>query len=217
MSVGVVGRKCGMMQVFTPEGVAVPVTVVWVEPNQISQIKTLAKEGYNALQVAAGKYTKPTHVTEPLAGHFVKANIPTRHDLHEFRIHESVLASFAVGDQITVNLFKEGQLVDVIGTSKGKGFAGSVKRHNFRTQDATHGNSRSHRVLGSIGQNQSPGKVFKGKKMAGHMGNVQRTVQNQRVIRIDTERNLLLIKGAIPGAPGSTVVVMPAVKAKEEN
>lgn len=217
MNVGVVGRKLGMTQVFTPAGEAIPVTVILVDPNYITQIKTLETDGYHAIQVAAGATAKVTRVTKPMAGHFAKAQVEARRDLHEFRVAEQAIADFTVGSAITVEAFKEGQLVDVTSTSKGKGFAGTVKRHNFRTQDATHGNSRSHRVPGSIGQNQSPGKVFKGKKMAGHMGDVQCTIQNQRVVKIDVERNLILVKGAVPGAPGGTVVVSPAVKAKEEN
>lgn len=217
MTVGVVGRKCGMMQIFTPQGEAIPVTVIMVDPNQVTQIKTTETDGYNAIQVAAGKNKKATHVTKPMAGHYAKANVAAREMQHEFRVDEKVLADFAVGTEITVATFKEGQIVDVTGTTKGKGHAGGIKRHHFRTQDATHGNSRSHRVLGSIGQNQSPGKVFKGKKMTGHMGDVQRTIQNQRIVKIDVERNLILVKGAVPGAPGASVVVSPAVKAKEEN
>jgi large subunit ribosomal protein L3 len=215
MSLGVVGRKCGMTQVFTSQGEAVAVTVIEVKDNRIAQIKTNENDGYNAIQVAAGKQRKANRTTKQLAGHYVKANIEARETLHEFRVDE--IGSYEVGASIDVTTFKEEQLVDVTGTTRGKGFAGTVKRHNFRTQDFSHGNSRAHRVPGSIGQNQSPGKVFKGKKMSGHMGNVQRTIQNLRIVKIDTERNLILVKGAIPGAPGTNVVVLPAVKAKEEN
>lgn len=215
MSLGVVGRKCGMTQVFTEQGEAIAVTVIEVLPNRVTQIKTNENDGYNAIQVAAGKLKKANRTTKQLAGHYVKANVEARQTLHEFRVEE--LGSYEIGATIDVTTFKEEQTVDVLGTTRGKGFAGTVKRHNFRTQDFSHGNSRAHRVPGSIGQNQSPGKVFKGKKMSGQMGNVQRTIQNLRVIRVDVERNLLLVKGAIPGAPGTTVVVLPAVKAKEEN
>jgi large subunit ribosomal protein L3 len=213
---GVVGRKCGMTQIFTDQGEAIAVSVIEVEPNRITQIKTLEKEGYAAVQIAAGNLKKARRVTKPLAGHYAKANVEARRELHEFRINDAELANYEVGATIDLAIFKEGQLVDVCGDTRGKGFAGTVKRHHFRTQDATHGNSRAHRVPGSIGQNQSPGKVFKGKKMCGHMGNVQRTIQNLRIIKIDAARNLILVKGAIPGAPGASVVVSPAVKAQEE-
>ncbi len=214
---GVVGRKCGMTQIFTDQGEAIAVSVIEVEPNRVTQIKTLEKEGYAAVQVAAGKVKKAHRVTKPMAGHFAKANVEARANLHEFRVNEKEIGNYEVGATIALDIFKEGQLVDVSGDTRGKGFAGTVKRHHFRTQDATHGNSRAHRVPGSIGQNQSPGRVFKGKKMCGHMGNVQRTIQNLRIVKIDAERNLILVKGAIPGAPGASVVVLPAVKAKEEN
>ncbi len=216
MAVGVVGLKCGMMQIYTEQGEAVPVTVIRVDPNYVTQIKNLETDGYSAIQVAACQPKRATRVTSPLAGHFKKAEVEARRELHEFRLEESELAAFTIGAQITVSTFAEGQFVDVTSTTKGKGHAGGIKRHHFRTQDATHGNSRSHRVLGSIGQNQSPGKVFKGKKMTGHMGDVQRTIQNQRVVRVDLARNLILVKGAVPGATGARVVVSPAVKRKEE-
>ncbi|NNM59554.1 MAG: 50S ribosomal protein L3 [Legionellales bacterium] len=217
MAVGVIGLKCGMMQVYTEQGEAIPVTVIRVIPNYVTQIKTNETEGYTAIQVAACQLKKASRVTQPLAGHFAKAEVEARRALHEFRLEESELAEFKLGSEITVSTFSEGQLVDVTATTKGKGHAGGIKRHHFRTQDATHGNSRSHRVLGSIGQNQSPGRVFKGKKMTGHMGDVQRTIQNQRIIKIDQARNLILVKGAVPGATGARVVVSPAVKSKEEN
>lgn len=216
MLIGVVGRKCGMTQVFTDAGEAVAVTVIQVNPNRVTQIKTVETDGYSAIQVAAGSLRKANRTTKQLAGHYKKANVESREMLHEFRIADDAVGTYEIGGTIDVNLFKEGQIVDVSGTTRGKGFAGTVKRHNFRTQDFSHGNSRSHRVPGSIGQNQTPGKVFKGKKMSGHMGNVQRTVQNLRVVRVDAERNLILVKGAIPGAPGTSIVVLPAVKTKEE-
>lgn len=217
VGVGIVGRKCGMTQIFTEEGALIPVTVVEALPNSVVQVKTVENDGYSAIQVTTGE-RKASRVSKPLAGHYAKANVTAGLGLWEFGLAETADA-FNVGDQIKVDLFSEGQKVDVIGTSKGKGFAGVIKRHNFATQDATHGNSLSHRAPGSIGQNQSPGKVFKGKKMAGQMGNVRKTIQNQEVVKIDAERNLILIKGAIPGAPGSNVIVKPAVKSpvKEEN
>ncbi|MGK2915879.1 MAG: 50S ribosomal protein L3 [Porticoccaceae bacterium] len=211
MSVGIVGRKCGMSRVFTDDGVSIPVTVIEVEPNRVTQIKTQETDGYAAVQVAIGS-RRVSRVSKALAGHYAKAGSEAGRGLWEFRL-DGVEESFAVGDAISVDRFQPGQKVDVCGTSKGKGFAGAIKRWNFSMQDATHGNSRSHRSAGSIGQNQSPGRVFKGKKMAGHMGAAQVTVQGLEVIRVDAERNLLLVKGAIPGAPGADVVVRPAVKA----
>lgn len=211
MSVGLVGRKEGMTRVFAEDGQSIPVTVVVVEPNKVTQIKTLETDGYQSIQVGAGA-KKASRLGKPAAGHLAKANVETAAKLTEFRLDGVDLSSYKLGDAITVELFQPGQMVDVTGTSKGKGYAGTVKRWNFRTQDATHGNSRSHRVPGSIGQNQSPGKVFKGKKMSGHLGNKRCTVQSQKVVQIDAERNLLLIQGAIPGAPGSYVVIKPSVK-----
>ncbi|WP_019217922.1 50S ribosomal protein L3 [Legionella tunisiensis] len=210
MTIGLLGRKIGMTRVFTEEGISIPVSVVEVVPNRVSQIKTIEKDGYTAVQLTGGA-KKSSHVNKPLTGHFAKAEIDAGDMLCEFRI--DAIDSFSAGQLISVNeIFNAGQLVDVSALSKGKGFAGTVKRYNFRTQDATHGNSRSHRVLGSIGQNQTPGRVFKGKKMAGHMGNVRCTTQSLEVVRVDQERNLLLIKGAIPGCPGARVEVRPAVK-----
>ena len=212
MANGLLGRKVGMTRVFTEEG-AIPVSVVEVLPNRVSQCKTVDTDGYDAVQLTGGT-KKASHVNKPMAGHFAKAEIEAGDMICEFRV-ESV-DGFTVGQILTVSdVFSEGQLVDVSAVTKGKGFAGTVKRHNFRTQDATHGNSRSHRVPGSIGQNQSPGRVFKGKKMAGQMGNKRCTTQSLKLIRVDKERNLLLIKGAIPGAPGARVEVKPAVKAQE--
>ncbi|MBA3536540.1 MAG: 50S ribosomal protein L3 [Tatlockia sp.] len=212
MTIGLLGRKIGMTRVFTEEGVSIPVSVVEILPNRVSQIKTVDTDGYTAIQLTGGE-KKSSHVNKPLTGHFAKAQIEAGDMLCEFRM-ESV-DEYTAGQLLSVNdVFNEGQFVDVAATSKGKGFAGTVKRWNFRTQDATHGNSRSHRVPGSIGQNQTPGKVFKGKKMAGHMGNVRCTTQTLELVRVDKERNLLLIKGAIPGCPGARVEVRPAVKKK---
>ncbi len=210
MTIGLLGRKIGMTRVFTAEGQSIPVSVVEVHPNRVSQLKDVERDGYTAIQLTGGS-KKASRVSKPMAGHFAKAEIEAGDMLGEFRI--DTINGFALGQVVTVaDVFNEGQFVDVTATSKGKGFAGTVKRHNFATQDATHGNSRSHRVPGSIGQNQSPGRVFKGKKMAGHMGNVRCTTQTLQVVRVDTDRNLLLIKGAIPGAPGARVEVKPAVK-----
>lgn len=210
MMIGLLGRKIGMTRVFTPEGVSVPVSVVEVHPNRVSQIKTVENDGYTAVQLTGGT-KKASKVSKPMAGHFAKAEIEAGDMQVEFHIDSE--DAFTLGQVISVaDVFTAGQHVDVSGTSKGKGFAGTVKRYNFRTQDATHGNSRSHRVPGSIGQNQTPGKVFKGKKMAGHMGNVRCTTQSLELVRVDADRNLLLIKGAIPGAPGSRIEIKPAVK-----
>ncbi|WP_163835723.1 50S ribosomal protein L3 [Spartinivicinus ruber] len=208
MSIGLVGKKCGMTRIFTEDGASVPVTVIEVDPNRITQVKTESTDGYNAIQITTGA-KKASRVSKPLAGHYAKADTPAGRGLWEFRADN---AEYKVGDQINVGLFEAGQKVDVTGRSKGKGFAGTVKRWNFSTQDATHGNSLSHRAPGSIGQCQTPGRVFKGKKMAGQMGNQRVTVQSLEVVRVDVERNLLLIKGAVPGATGSDVVVRPAVK-----
>lgn len=210
MNIGLLGRKVGMTRVFTEDGASVPVTVLHVDPNRVSQIKTNETDGYTAVQLTGGK-KKASKVSKPLTGHFAKAEIEAGDMQIEYRV--SSVEEFKAGQVISVaEVFTDGQFVDVSATSKGKGFAGTVKRHNFRTQDATHGNSRSHRVPGSIGQNQTPGRVFKGKKMAGQMGNKRCTVQSLEVVRVDNERSLLLIKGAIPGAPGSRVEVKPAVK-----
>jgi large subunit ribosomal protein L3 len=212
MSIGLVGKKIGMTQIFNPEtGESVPVTVIEATPNRVVMLKTLETDGYNAVQVTA-RAVKPHKVTKPMAGHFAKADVVAGSLLKEFRIDN--LDSYAVGTEITVDIFQNGQLVDVTGVTKGKGYAGTIKRHNFRGQDNTHGNSLSHRAPGSIGQNQSPGRVFKGKKMSGHMGNVQRTIQNQSIIQIDHERHLVMVKGVVPGAPGSDVIIKPAVKAR---
>jgi large subunit ribosomal protein L3 len=212
MSIGLVGRKSGMTRVFTEEGVSIPVTVVEVQPNRITQIKTPETDGYSAIQVTTGS-RRASRVSKAAAGHYAKANTEAGDGLWEFRTEGSTL-ELAMGGEIKVDLFAVGQKVDVTGTSKGKGFQGAIKRHNFSMQDATHGNSLSHRAPGSIGQCQTPGRVWKGKKMAGQMGNVQKTTQTLEVVRVDLEHNLLLIKGAVPGATGSNVVVRPAVKVR---
>jgi len=213
MTIGLVGRKSGMTRVFTDEGASIPVTVIEVIPNRVAQIKTVASDGYSALQLASGE-RKSSHLTKPLIGHYAKANVKAGDALNESRVEETELEGVNVGDVLTVELFEAGQKVDVTGQSKGKGFAGGVKRWNFAMQDATHGNSVSHRAPGSIGQCQTPGRVFKGKKMAGHMGAAQVTTQGLEVVRVDAERNLILVKGAVPGAPGGEILVRPTVKAR---
>jgi large subunit ribosomal protein L3 len=211
MSIGLVGRKSGMTRVFTEEGNSVPVTVVEVQPNRVTQIKTPDSDGYSAIQVTTGS-RRVSRVSKAAAGHYAKANTEAGDGLWEFRTTE--LEEIELGGEIKVDRFEVGQKVDVTGTSKGKGFQGGVKRHNFQMQDATHGNSISHRAPGSIGQCQTPGKVWKGKKMAGQMGNVRNTTQSLEVVRVDVENNLLLIKGAVPGAPGSSVIIKPAIKTR---
>jgi large subunit ribosomal protein L3 len=212
MSIGVVGRKCGMTRVFAANGASVPVTVIEVEPNRITQIKSPVTDGYSAVQITCG-HRRPGRVTKPCAGHFAKAGTEAGRGTWEFRVaSEAELAGLELGGVISLERFTVGQMVDVCGVSKGKGFAGVIKRWNFSAQDATHGNSLSHRAPGSIGQNQSPGRVFKGKKMAGHMGAERVTVQNLEVVRVDVERNLLLVKGAVPGANGGDLIVRSAVK-----
>ena len=211
MRIGIVGRKCGMTRVFTEDGVSIPVTVIEATPNHITQVKSLETDGYSAVQVTTGS-KKTSRVSKAQAGEFDKAGVEAGRGLWEFRADGSDEA-FEVGSALTVERFQEGQKIDVTGTSKGKGFQGGVKRWNFSMQDATHGNSISHRSNGSIGQNQTPGRVFKGTKMSGQMGNAQVTTQNLEIVRIDAERNLLLIKGAVPGAPGGNIIVRPAVKA----
>ncbi|PCJ26436.1 MAG: 50S ribosomal protein L3 [SAR86 cluster bacterium] len=213
MSIGLVGRKSGMTRVFTEDGASVPVTVVEVQPNRVTQIKTPETDGYSAIQVTTGA-RRASRVTKAMAGHYAKASTEAGTGLWEFRTEGCDMAEITTGSEIKVDLFEVGQKVDVTGTSKGKGFQGGVKRHNFQMQDATHGNSLSHRALGSIGQCQTPGRVWKGKKMAGQMGNERQTTQSLEVIKIDLENNLLLIKGAVPGATGSNVIVRPAIKIK---
>jgi len=213
MTIGIVGRKVGMTRVFTDEGASLPVTVIEVEPNRVTQLKSIETDGYRAVQVTTGA-RRANRVSKPMAGHFAKASVEAGRGLWEFRLSDGEGEELATGSEIKVDIFEAGQKIDVCGTSIGKGFAGGVKRHNFHMQDATHGNSLSHRAPGSIGQNQTPGRVFKGKKMAGHMGNVKTTTQNLEVVRVDAERNLLLVKGAVPGAKGGNVIVVPAVKAR---
>lgn len=212
MTIGLVGRKCGMTRIFTEDGAAIPVSVVYVEPNTVVQVKSVGVDGYDAIQVTTG-ITKRSRLSKPMAGHYAKAGVEAGRGLWEFRLEaEDNKADFSVGNELGVDIFQEGQYVDVKGTSIGKGFQGVIKRHNFRTQDATHGNSRSHRAPGSIGQNQTPGRVIKGKKMAGHMGAEQVTVQSLKVCAINKEKSLLLIRGAIPGHKGCDVIVRPAEK-----
>lgn len=211
MTLGLVGRKVGMTRVFTEQGVSVPVTVLELSPNRVTQVKSKDTDGYAAVQVTFGQ-KKANRVNKAEAGHFAKAGVGAGRGLHEFALTEEKLAELKVGDEVTVAIFEAGQFVDVTGTSKGKGFAGTIKRHNFGAQRASHGNSRSHRVPGSIGMNQDPGRVFPGKRMAGQYGNTTATVQRLEVVRVDAERNLLLVKGAVPGAANGDVVVRPSVK-----
>jgi len=211
MAIGVVGRKSGMTRVFNEDGSTVPVTVIEVEPNRITQIKTAENDGYNAVQVTTGN-RKVNRVTKPEAGHFAKAGTEAGRGLWEFRLADAQLGEVAAGGALTVSQFEVGQKVDVTGVSKGRGFQGVVRRWHFAGGDATHGNSLSHRTPGSIGQRQTPGRVFKNMKMAGHMGDRRATTQNLVVVRVDAERNLLLIKGSVPGSEGTDVLVRPAVK-----
>ena len=212
MAIGLVGKKCGMTRVFTEAGESIPVTVIEVDANRITQIKNIDTDGYQAIQITTGT-RRDSRVTAAQKGHFAKAGVAAGRGVWEFRTNDSDLEGREVGGNILADLFEQGQMVDVSGTSKGKGFQGGVKRHNFSMQDATHGNSVSHRALGSTGQNQSPGKVFKGKKMPGQMGNKRVTVQGLEVVSVDAEKGLLVIKGAIPGATGGDVIVRPSVKA----
>lgn len=211
MSIGLVGRKCGMTRVFREDGVSVPVTVLHIESNRVIQVKTVDTDGYRAIQITAGE-VKSSKVNKAMAGHYAAANVTAGRGLWEFRLNDNEGLELSAGSELDVSLFEAGQVVDVRGTSIGKGFAGTVKRHNFRTQDATHGNSRSHRVPGSNGMNQTPGRVFKGKKMCGHLGAERTTVQNLTIHAVDAERNLILVKGAVPGAKGGDVVITPASK-----
>ncbi len=214
MSVGMLGKKCGMTRIFTADGESIPVTVIELTSNRVSQVKSLSTDGYRSIQVTAG-IKKASRVSRAQKGHFAKAGVESGSIVHEFRLAEDELPDVALGDVVSIeSCFAEGQKVDVQGVSKGKGFAGCVKRHGFKMQDATHGNSLSHRAPGSIGQCQTPGRVFKGKKMSGQMGNVKRTVQNQSVVKIDSDRSVLLIKGSVPGAPGGYVIIQPSVKEK---
>lgn len=212
MAIGLVGRKAGMTRIFTEEGVSIPVTVIEAAPNRITQVKTDDVDGYASIQVTKGE-RRASRVNKPMAGHYAKANVAAGEGLWEFRLESG--EEFEVGGEVKVDLFEAGQKVDVAGTSVGKGFQGGVKRHNFHMQDATHGNSVSHRAHGSTGQCQTPGRVFKGKRMAGHMGATRVTAQNLEVVRVDVERNLILVKGAVPGSAGGDVIVRSAVKAKK--
>ena len=225
MQLGLVGEKCGMTRVFTDNGEAIPVTVIQATPNRITQLKTQARDGYSAVQVTVGS-KRANLINKPQGGHFKQANVEPGLGLWELRPNTKLLnidankmdaaleEQFPLGGEVTVDTFTEGQVVDVTGISKGKGFAGAVKRHNFRTQDATHGNSLSHRAPGSIGQNQTPGRVFKGKKMAGHLGAERQTSLNLQIVKIDAERHLIFVKGSVPGAPGGIVMLKPSVKTK---
>ena len=211
MTIGLIGRKRGMTRVFTEQGESIPVTVIEVSPNRVTQVKTVDSDGYNALQVTIGT-KRNSLVNKPEAGHYSKAGVEAGEGLWELRLNDAEGTDLEAGSELNVGQFETGQKVDVTGISIGKGFAGGVKRHNFSMQDATHGNSVSHRAPGSIGQNQTPGRVFKGKKMAGHMGNERVTTQNLEIIKVDAERNLILVKGAVPGAKNGQVTVRPSVK-----
>jgi len=212
MAIGLIGRKAGMTRIFTDEGQSIPVTVIEVDGNRITQVRSDDVDGYRAIQITTGD-RRASRVSKSAAGHFAKAGVEAGRGLWEFRLGAEEGADLKAGDSLNVSLFEAGQIVDVTGQSKGKGFQGGVKRWNFTMQDATHGNSLSHRAPGSIGQCQTPGRVFKGKKMAGHMGAEQVTVQGLELVRVDEERNLLLVKGAVPGATGADIIVKPTIKA----
>lgn len=213
MSIGLVGRKCGMSRVFTEDGRSIPVTLIEATPNRITQVKTVESDGYNAVQVTAGM-KRAGLINKPLTGHYAKAKVEAGRGLWEFRLDAVDLGKYNVGGELKADeIFQSGQLVDVAGISKGKGFAGTIKRHHFTMGDATHGNSLSHRSPGSIGQRQTPGRVFPGKKMSGQMGNVRRSATNLEVVKVDAERHLIAIKGAVPGAPGGDVIIRSATKA----
>ncbi len=212
MSLGLVGRKVGMTRIFTDDGVSIPVTVLDVSNNRVAQIKTPEVDGYAAVQVVYG-VRRPSRVSKSMAGHLAKAGVEAGSVVKEFPVDAAQLGEIKAGDQLSVTLFSVGQVVDVTGRSVGKGFQGGIKRHHFSSQRATHGNSVSHNAPGSIGMNQDPGRVFPGKRMAGHLGDALRTQQNLQVVRVDVERQLLLVKGAVPGSKGSNLVVRPAVKA----
>jgi len=211
-SLGLVGRKAGMSRVFTDDGRSIPVTLIEATPNRITQIKTVEADGYSAVQVTTGS-RRAALVNKPLSGHYAKAKVEAGRGLWEFRVADDKLGDFAIGGEIKADIFEVGQIVDVQGVTKGKGFQGTIKRHNFTMGDATHGNSLSHRSPGSIGQRQTPGRVFPGKKMSGHMGAEVQSAQNLEVVRVDAERGLIAVRGAVPGAPGGDVVVRPASKA----
>lgn len=217
MTIGLIVEKCGMTRIFTEDGVSHPVTVLKMKPTTVTQLKTCETDGYSSIQVTTGE-KKPNKLTKAELGHFKKAGVKPGLSLCEFRLaSDDDVKKFSIGEELKIDsIFSQGQIVDVTGISKGKGFAGAVKRHNFKTQDATHGNSLSHRAPGSIGQNQTPGRVFKNKKMAGHMGNVKTTVHNQEIVKIDLEKQLIMVKGTVPGAPGGSVIVRPAIKASNK-
>ena len=215
MSIGLVGRKCGMTRVFTDSGESIPVTLIDVSPNRVTQVKTTASDGYDAIQVTAGT-RRASLINKPMAGHYAKAKVEAGRGLWEFRVAAAELGNYPVGHELKVDaVFKVGQVVDVAGVTKGKGFQGTIKRWNFTMGDATHGNSLSHRAPGSIGQRQTPGRVFPGKKMSGHLGAVSQTVANLEVVQIDGERNLIAVRGPVPGASGENVIVRPAAKSKK--
>ncbi|MBP7710964.1 MAG: 50S ribosomal protein L3 [Gammaproteobacteria bacterium] len=213
MTMGVVGRKAGMTRIFTEDGAYIPVTVIEVTPNRVTQVKSAENDGYRAVQVTCGT-RRASRVTRPMVGHFAKAGVEAGRGLWEFRLGDGEGVDLAIGQEVRVDMFQAGQKVDVTGTTQGKGFAGVIKRYHFSAQDATHGNSLSHRAPGSIGQRQTPGRVVKGKRMAGHLGNARRTSQTLEVVRVDAERNLLLVRGAVPGPKGGDLVVRPATKAR---
>jgi large subunit ribosomal protein L3 len=213
MSMGLIGRKVGMTRVFADSGQSVPVTVLDMSNNRVAQVKSSESDGYAAIQVAFGS-RRPSRVSKAMAGHYAKAGVEAGSRLCEFLIGADDLGNYQAGSALSVEMFQSGQMVDITGTTQGKGFAGTIKRHNFKSQRASHGNSRSHNVPGSIGQAQDPGRIFPGKRMSGHMGNVRRTIQNLEVVRVDAERQLLLVKGAVPGSKGSDVIVRPSVKAR---
>lgn len=215
MSLGLVGRKVGMTRVFTDDGDAVPVTVLDVADNRVTQIKLPGTDGYSAVQVAYGK-RRASRVNKPMAGHFGKAGVEGGTLLREFRVPEGELANLQVGGKIGVDIFQVGQMVDVAGTTKGRGFAGVIRRHHFSSNRASHGNSLSHNSAGSTGQNQDPSRVFPGKRMAGHLGDAKRTTQNLEIVRVDIERQLLLVRGGVAGANGGHIVILPAVKARKQ-
>ncbi len=215
MSIGLIGRKCGMTRIFSEDGSSIPVTVLEINSNRVVQVKDVDNDGYRAIQIAVGD-KKSSKVSKAMAGHYAAANVTAGRQLHEFRLDDGEGADLTAGSELSLDIFSEGQVVDACGTSIGKGFQGGVKRHHFEMQDATHGNSISHRSNGSIGMCQTPGRVFKGKKMSGHMGAVKRTVQNLIIQSIDTDRNLILVKGAVPGAKGGDVVITPAVKMRNK-
>ncbi|MCG6895986.1 MAG: 50S ribosomal protein L3 [Thiocapsa sp.] len=215
MAIGVIGRKAGMTRLFTEDGASIPVTVIEVQPNRVSQVKSEETDGYRAIQVAFGR-RRASRVTKPMAGHYAKAGVEAGELLREFRLEAGEAADLGVGAEISVSIFAPGQKVDVRGVTKGRGFSGAIRRHHFSGQDTTHGNSLSHRAPGSIGQNQTPGRVFKGKKMAGHLGAANRCTQNLEVMRVDPERQLLLVRGGVPGPTGGRLVVLPSVKQKNK-